>query len=670
MVNHKLLFLSLFLFFGYILKGQTLDTSWKNIVKIEDKDWFASDEAMKISNIVLLFQKDIGGWPKNMQPQNLTDDEKRAIILKEENNVGATIDNGATTQEMIFLSKVYKERKDPRLRIGFLKGLDYLLEAQYESGGWPQFYPLKEGYYSHITFNDDAMVNVLRLLKDVYDSNTYNHLKIPNAKKSAAEFAFEKGIECIIRTQYLQNGNLTAWCAQYDENTLQPAKARAYELPSLSGSESAEILKLLMEIEYPKLQVKASINAAAAWFKKTKIDGIREIRTYNVNGKVVDKKIVQDSNSGPLWARFMELNDNTPFFCDRDGIKKFSLSEIGEERRNGYKWYTDEPKDALAYYQIWQERIKAQEKQSKKVDIYNIIVAKDGSGDFTTIQEAINAAKGFPDKRVTIRVKNGIYIEKVKIYEWNNNMSIIGENRKKTIINFDDYFDKMNKGRNSTFHTPTFLVQGSDFYMANLTIENTAGDKGQAIAVSINANRVKVENCTINGNQDTLYVTGEGFKQYFKNCFISGTTDFIFGQATVFFENCEIYSKSNSFITAASTPEGVNFGFVFKNCWLTSKSGLDSVYLGRPWRSFAKTVFIDCNMGSHIISVGWDNWSNKKAETKSFYAEYNSSGPGAQPDKRVSWSHQLNEQEAKNYLKGSVLFDATIGKKKWYLKSD
>ncbi|MGB3145868.1 MAG: pectate lyase, partial [Maribacter sp.] len=629
MLNPKFFLPTVLFFLCYVSDGQVLDTSWKNLARMEDKDWLGSEEALELANTVLLLQKEIGGWPKNVQPQNLTEDEKRKLVFEKDKNVGATIDNGATIQEMIFLSKVYQHYREPGFRIGFLEGLDYILEAQYESsGGWPQFYPLRKGYYSHITYNDDAMVNVLRLLREVYDSNTYAHLNIPQQKKDAAKKAFEKGIECILKTQYVQDGHLTAWCAQYDEHTLKPAKARTYELPSLSGSESAEILRLLMDMEHPNEHIIAAIEAAVAWFQKTRIDGLRQIRTYNENGKVVDKQMVQDSSAGPLWARFMELEDNTPFFCDRDGIKKYALSEIGEERRNGYKWYTDEPEQVLASFPIWRERVNLQKKQSKTIDIYNMVVAQDGSGDFTTLQEAINAAKGFPDTRVTITVKNGIYREKVEVYEWNNNMSIIGESREKTVITFDDYFDKLKLGRNSTFHTPTFLVQGNDFYMANLTIENTAGEVGQAVALSINADRVKVENCTITGNQDTLYVTGEGFKQYFANCFISGTTDFIFGQATVFFENCEIHSISNSFITAASTPQGVEYGYVFKNCKLISEPGLDAVYLGRPWRTYAKTVFLECEMGKHILPQGWNNWSNEEAEKESFYAEYRNSGPG------------------------------------------
>lgn len=311
----------------------------------------------------------------------------------------------------------------------------------------------------------------------------------------------------------------------------------------------------------------------------------------------------------------------------------------------------------------------AQQEKTKRVDIYSMVVAQDGSGDFTTIQEAINSAKGFPDKRVTIKVKNGTYREKVEVYEWNSHMSIIGEDKEKTIITHDDYFDKINLGRNSTFHTSTFLVQGNDFYAANLTIRNTAGTVGQAIALAVNADRVLIENCLILGNQDTLYTTGENFRQYYKNCDITGTTDFIFGQATALFQNCNIHSKSDSFITAASTPKGVDFGYVFKDCKLSADQGLTKVYLGRPWRTHAKTVFINCTIGKHVVPEGWDNWSNKAAEKAAFYAEYDCSGPGFKPKERVKWAHQLKKGEAKKYTIENIL-----GSKKgnqameWYLK--
>lgn len=298
---------------------------------------------------------------------------------------------------------------------------------------------------------------------------------------------------------------------------------------------------------------------------------------------------------------------------------------------------------------------------------YNMTVAKDGSGDFTKIQEAIYAAKAFPYKRVIIHIKNGVYNEKVHVYSWNTKVSLIGESKENTIITFDDYFDKINLGRNSTFHTATVLIEGNDFIAKNLTIKNSSGPVGQAVALSVNANRSYFENCWLIGFQDTLYAAGEGFKQYFKNCYIEGSTDFIFGEATVLFERCEIRSKANSYITAASTPENQAFGFVFKDCKLTADANVNDVFLGRPWRNHAKTVFLNCNMGSHIKPEGWHNWSNKDAEVKSFYAEYRCNGEGYKPEKRVAWSYQLKKRQAKKYTIDKILNDSSVESNfQWY----
>ena len=296
-------------------------------------------------------------------------------------------------------------------------------------------------------------------------------------------------------------------------------------------------------------------------------------------------------------------------------------------------------------------------------DDYNITVSQDGTGDYTTIQDAINHSPAFPYRRITIHVKNGIYKEKVKIPEWNPSISLIGESKENTIITYDDFFNKINLGRNSTFYTNTVLVEGDDFIAQNLTIKNTAGPVGQAVALAINANRVLISNCNILGNQDTLYVSGTDNKQYFNDCYIEGTVDFIFGKATVLFENCTLHSMKKSFVTAASTPEGVAYGFVFKNCKLTAEKNATDVYLGRPWRIYAKTVYINCEMGNHINPEGWNNWSKPEAETASFYAEYNCTGEGFLPEKRVSWSHQLNKSEADQYTIENIMgleFSKTI----------
>ncbi len=289
-------------------------------------------------------------------------------------------------------------------------------------------------------------------------------------------------------------------------------------------------------------------------------------------------------------------------------------------------------------------------------DQYTYIVAADGTGDYTSIQDAIDATKAYPPARKTIFIKNGTYNEKVKVHNWNCKLSIIGESKEQTIISYNDHFKKIDRGRNSTFHTETMLVQGNDVHLSNLTIKNTAGPVGQALALGVEADRTLVTNVAIIGNQDALYTAGENCRQYYKDCYIEGTTDFIFGEATALFENCTIHSKSNSYITAASTPKEVEFGYVFIDCKLTANEDIESVYLGRPWRDYAQTVFINCELGKHIRSEGWHPWRDDSGRDKTaYYAEYNNYGEGANTQGRVAWSHQLSKKEVKKYTVENIL---------------
>ncbi|THH41810.1 pectinesterase family protein [Neolewinella litorea] len=290
----------------------------------------------------------------------------------------------------------------------------------------------------------------------------------------------------------------------------------------------------------------------------------------------------------------------------------------------------------------------------------DLYVAADGSAEFTRIQDAIDAAKAFPDKRITIHIKNGTYREKVSVHAWNNRLTLEGESAAATIIRFGDHFDGIDRGRNSTFHTPTLLVRGDEFLARNLTVENTAGPVGQAVAVAVEADRARFFDCRFLGHQDTLYADGLNTRQYYKNCYIEGTTDFIFGAATALFEDCTIHSKADSYITAASTPEGRDFGFVFLNCRLTAAPGVDAVYLGRPWRAHAKTAFINCELGDHIVAAGWDNWSDPSREATVFYAEYGNTGAGAAGGARVPWSHQLSRARAARYRKSEIFKPFTL----------
>ncbi|PHN01648.1 pectinesterase family protein [Flavilitoribacter nigricans] len=273
-------------------------------------------------------------------------------------------------------------------------------------------------------------------------------------------------------------------------------------------------------------------------------------------------------------------------------------------------------------------------------------VAQDGSGDYTSIQDAIDNTKSFPDQAITIFVKNGVYREKVRIYAWNTRVTLLGEDREKTIITYDDHFKRIDRGRNSTFLTHTLWVEANDFTARNLTIENTAGAVGQAIALSVSGDRCVFENCTILGHQDTLYCTGESSRQYFTDCLIAGTTDFIFGNATAVFDKCTIRSLSDSFVTAASTTPRQHYGLIFLDCRLTAADGVAAVYLGRPWRAYAKTAFINCTYGDHILPEGWDDWGQPTNHQTASYAEY---APSENLEGRVDWAKKLRKKQLKNY---------------------
>ncbi|MFY9152326.1 MAG: pectinesterase family protein [Prolixibacteraceae bacterium] len=302
-------------------------------------------------------------------------------------------------------------------------------------------------------------------------------------------------------------------------------------------------------------------------------------------------------------------------------------------------------------------------------ETYDYTVAQDGSSEFTSVQKAIDACKAFPDKRIVILVKNGTYHEKIVVPSCNSHLSIVGESAEKTIISYDDYFDKIDRGRNSTFYTYTVKVEANDFRMENITVENTAGPVGQAVALHVEGDRCVFVNCRLLGNQDTIYIAGRFSRMLFSDCYVEGTTDFIFGEATALFENCELHTKANSFLTAASTPEGKPFGFVFLNCKITAASGVDKVFLGRPWRSYAKVAFLNCEMGGFITPEGWDNWSKTENEKTAFFAEYNNSGAGSSLSNRVTWAKQLSMVEASDYTKEHIFaplaWEVSL-EKKWY----
>lgn len=278
-----------------------------------------------------------------------------------------------------------------------------------------------------------------------------------------------------------------------------------------------------------------------------------------------------------------------------------------------------------------------------------IVVAQDGTGKFRTIGQAIEVCRAFMDYHKVIYVKNGTYSEKIIIPSWLTNVEICGEDAEKTILTNNDHANKVVPGTNwtiGTFRTYTLKIEANDIVIKNMTIENNAPQLGQAVALHTEGDRLVFINCRFLGNQDTVYTGRENTRLLFTGCYIEGTTDFIFGPSTAWFENCHIHSKRNSYITAASTPKGVKYGYIFNNCHLTAAPEITKVYLGRPWRPYAYTLFMNCELGAHIQPLGWRAWTNKDNFSTTTYLEYNNRGEGAATDKRIEWSRQLTKKEA------------------------
>ncbi|GAB3725294.1 pectinesterase family protein [Hymenobacter agri] len=278
-----------------------------------------------------------------------------------------------------------------------------------------------------------------------------------------------------------------------------------------------------------------------------------------------------------------------------------------------------------------------------------ITVAPDGSGTFRTVQAAVDAVPNQSQTTVTIRIKPGTYREKLVVPTLKTHIRLVGEQAETTILTFADHTG--DAAGHDTYSSHSVLVQANDFTAENVTFENTAGyTAGQAVALHVEGDRATFRRCRVVGNQDILFLATGHTRQYFQDCYLEGTTDFIFGASTAVFDHCFIKSKKNSFITAASTPEGQRFGFVFLSCKLTADTALaKKVHLGRPWRPNAKVVYLNTEMGRHIAPAGWDNWKNPANEKTAYFAEFRSTGPGANAAARVPWSHQLTAKEAKGY---------------------
>lgn len=340
----------------FVVNGQATfaQIRWGSALLKKNEDWYRTSEARAVADSLLQHQSPEGGWPKNTdfaRPLQSTTGPMTPAALKNANS----LDNGATTRPMQFLARIAKATDSQDDRDAVLRGIDYLLAAQYPSGGWPQFWPLRKGYYSRITYNDDAMINVMGLLQDVAEGDLpYDFVDDDRRRKAAA--AVHQGVQCILKSQVRINGRLTAWCAQHDEVTLEPAWARAYEPPSLSGAESVGIVRFLMSIDEPTDETIAAVQAAVAWFKSVRMQNVKQVEFQHADGRL-DRKLVPDAQASGLWARFYELETNRPLYLDRDSVFRYDFDQLSHERRNGYSYHGTWPASLLdRHYPEWQAK--------------------------------------------------------------------------------------------------------------------------------------------------------------------------------------------------------------------------------------------------------------------------------------------------------------------------
>src|SRR5688500_725799 len=392
---------------------------------MQSDEWFKSEEGKRVLDNVLTWQNKNGGWWKaydatKPRPGAKAPQKDERYPAQDQNLSGdvSTFDNKATWSELRLLARAFTLTKEQRYRDAFDRGLEFVFRSQYPNGGWPQRFPLEDNYGRYITYNDDAMVQVMHLARDVANGQG-DFAFVAEDARQRAKSAFDKGIECILATQIKVNGQPTVWCAQHDEKTLAPAKARAYELPSLSGGESASIALLLMELEKPDDRVKQAVRAAAQWYERSKLTGIRLEQKPDKNSpKGFDVIVVNDPNAPPLWARFYDLETGKPFFVGRDGVKKSSMAEVELERRAGYAWLWPWGEKVLAAYPKWAAKhgmptdltattpatapAKAAAPAATAApsvsaaprvqgDGKTLTVAADGSGNFKSVQAAIDS---------------------------------------------------------------------------------------------------------------------------------------------------------------------------------------------------------------------------------------------------------------------------------------
>ena len=467
-----------------------------NLLRETRTEFFQTDEARRVGDQVLLFQRTTGGWPKNTDMSSRMTDMDVARVKKEQSRTDdSTIDNGATTMQMLYLARLYQTTGDERYRDGFRRGLDYLLDGQYENGGWPQVWPNTTGYRAHITFNDDAIVNILEIFDDIRNGLApYEGDLIDKEQRKRVEKAFKRAIECILKCQIYVDGKPTVWCQQHYKDTYAPAPARVFEHASYCTQESAGLVRLLMSLPNPDKRIKAAIHGAMKWFDTYKLTGLKLVRTGWRPGEKRDTRLVEDPMAKkPLWGRFYDFTYCEPYVCDRDGIARRRLEQIGLERRTGYSWYGDRAADLYPLYEEWANRHDPKNKvqidlhskganENGTIELYRRpvidreafdVIVKPGE----SIQAAIEKAPEQPQEPFKILILNGEYNEKVIIDK--PNIVLVGEDREKTRLVYAEVMDsrKIKEYKGKPVGNGVIVIQegADDCVISGLTVYNNYG---------------------------------------------------------------------------------------------------------------------------------------------------------------------------------------------------
>ncbi len=644
----------------------------RNVPRRTDSAYYKTAEARRIGDNVLLWQRVTGGWPKNEPMAKPLSAEEKAKVLKDKNRRDdSTTDNDATNTQIYFLARLYQQTQDPRYKEGVRKGIDYLLSGQYKNGGWPQFWPGQRDYQDEITYNDDAMANTMLVLRDVFQSKApFDGDLIDKATLKRAQIAFNKGIDCILATQlHDKEGNLAIWCQQYDAKTLQPAKARAFELPSYTPQESVPLIELLMAITNPDKRVKKAIHGAMRWIDTYKLTGLRLERTRKDG--MANTRLAKDSKAGPLWARYYDLDNTQPFVCDRDGVPRRHLEDIGPERRNGYSWFDDKPASLYKEYDQWADKYDPHNKiaidlsspganATGLVDMdrrpqpdekrFDAVVDRGGS-----IQQVLEQAPDNSAKPYTILVKKGIYHEKVIIDK--PNIVLVGEDKDSVIIVGAEAgryrMLKEYKGKPVGAGIVLLTEKANDCVISGVTVINNYGTTVQPttthqFAVFGKATRTIIINSNIisDGN-DALSLWGQNGDYYHSDLYISCRgVDFICPRGTCYATRCRFYGDTRAILWHDGRADKQN-KFVVTNSWFDARQPTP---LGR-YHHDSQFYIINCRLSHNILDENIEHAYKREPELA---VKYHSQIDPCPWGKRVYYYGTTREGGDSGWLKNNL----------------